>query len=487
MTNKKSTRIIAFTLIVSIAALLVAIYVIAYLGSFSRYIADDYCSAGEFKTLGYLGSIANRYITWDGRYSFSSIIYFFDSLGIKFPSILPAISITLLLASAYYFFSQVLKAFSGKVNRLTVLLIASIFIFAIQYTTPQIPEVFYWMTGIATYQFSIIFELILLGLTAQILVQPIKTNRFKQILLSLLLFLLSFVCSGFSEVSTAIHVSLFGLAIFFAIAYRFVMKKHYSQTWYLLTLFLGALAGFIVMAIAPGNQVRGTSLSPIHPSLPELIFRSLIQSAHYSINWFLKNTSILWPALVLAVVLGAYSSSSFSSSSVDLRSTKIKTLLFFVSGLILTFVSFVPTTWAGYDMPAGRILFLPTTILCGTLTTVSYLLGLLLAKEFEPLNQNSKFVVGLFSLLCLLFIFSTPINISRQYYRNTIEVQTDFSQAWDEVNQAILADIQAGQQNILADNIQYNIVDLERIKGDSGFWVNQCAARFYQIDKIQSK
>lgn len=487
MTNKRNTRIIAFTLIISIAALLVAIYVIAYLGSFSRYIADDYCSAGEFKTLGYLGSIANRYITWDGRYSFSSIIYFFDSLGIKFPSILPAISITLLLASAYYFFSQILKAFSAKVNRLTVLLITSIFVFAIQYTSPQIPEVFYWMTGIATYPFSIIFELVLLGLTAQILAQSIKINGFKQMLLSLLLFLLSFVCSGFSEVSTAIHVSLLGLAILFAIVYRFIMKKNYSQMRSLLALFLGALAGFIVMAMAPGNLVRSTSLSPIHPSILELIARSLVQSVHYSISWYLKNTNIMWPVLVMAAILGAYGSSSFNPSTADLRSTKIKTLLFFVSGLILTFVSFVPTTWAGYDMPAGRILFLPTAILCGTLITVSYLLGLLLAKEFEPLNQNSKFVVGVFSLLCLLFILSMPINISRQYYRNTIEVQTDFSQDWDEVNQAILADIQAGQKNIFIDNIQYNVVDLERIKGDSGFWVNQCAARFYQIDKIQSK
>lgn len=478
---------VTVALIFSIAAVLVAIYVIAYLGSFSRYIADDYCSASEFKTLGYLGSIANRYITWDGRYSFSSMIYFFDSLGIKFPSFLPAISITLLLASAYYFFNQVLKAFSGTVSRLTVLLITSIFVFAIQYTTPQIAEVFFWMTGIATYQFSIIFELVLLGLTVQILIHPIKINPFKQILLSMLLFLLSFVCSGFSEVSTAIHVSAFGLAIFFAIVYRFIMKKHYSQTRYLLALFLGALAGFIVMAMAPGNLVRSTSLSPTHPSILELITRSLVQSVHYSISWFLKNTSLLWPVLILAAILGAYSSSSFSPSIADLSSTKIKTLLFFVTGLILTFVSFVPTTWAGYEMPAERILLLPTTILCGTLITVSYLLGLFLAKEFEPLNQNSILVVGLFSLFCLLFVFSTPINIARRYYGSMIQIQSSFAQKWDEVNQAILSDIQAGQKDIFIDNIQYDVVNLERIKGNPDYWVNYCAARFYQVDKIRSK
>lgn len=487
MTNKNKTRIIAFVLLISIAALLVSIYVIAYLGSFSRYIADDYCSAGEFKALGYLGSITSRYITWDGRYSFSSMIYFFDSLGIKFPSILPAISITLLFASAYYFFSQVLKAFSGKISRLTVMLITSVFVFLIEYTTPQIAEVFYWMTGIATYQFSIIFELILLGLTVQVLINPIQINRFRQILLSLLLFLLSFVCSGFSEVSTAIHVSAFALAIFFALVYRFIMKKYYSHTWYLLIMFFGALVGFIVMAMAPGNLVRSTSLSPLHPSILDLIAHSLSQSAHYSISWFSKNAGVLWPVIILTTVLGAYNSSSFSPSIAELKSIKIKVILFSVTGLILTFVSFVPTTWAGYDMPAERILLLPTAILGGTLITVSYLLGLLLAKEFEPLNQNSILVVGMFSLFCLFFVFSTPIYMARQYYGSMIPIQSSFAQKWDKVNQAILVDIQEGQKDIFIDNIQYDVVNLERITENPDYWVNYCAARFYQIDKIQSR
>jgi hypothetical protein len=117
--------------ILLLLALLAAIYLQAYMGTFSRYLADDYCTAGLLKQYGYWGSISNRFFTWDGRYSFSILIFLFDIFGNKFTSVLPSIAITLLLGGTFFLFAQISKRIFTKSNYLLLFLLSSIFVFTL--------------------------------------------------------------------------------------------------------------------------------------------------------------------------------------------------------------------------------------------------------------------------------------------------------------------------------------------------------------------
>ena len=65
-----SDRIVRGTLLFLLG---VPLLVLMYLGSFSRFLADDYCTNATLVGRGFLGSQAYWYLSWSGRYSFTSL------------------------------------------------------------------------------------------------------------------------------------------------------------------------------------------------------------------------------------------------------------------------------------------------------------------------------------------------------------------------------------------------------------------------------
>jgi hypothetical protein len=49
----------------------------SYFGLFSRYLADDFCTSGQYKSQGFITSMQFWRLTWSGRYSF----YFFMNVS----------------------------------------------------------------------------------------------------------------------------------------------------------------------------------------------------------------------------------------------------------------------------------------------------------------------------------------------------------------------------------------------------------------------
>jgi len=64
-----------------VAALSAALLAFAYVGLFTRYMADDYCAAVAVRRDGFLGSQLGWYGGWTGRFSFSFVLAAAESVG----------------------------------------------------------------------------------------------------------------------------------------------------------------------------------------------------------------------------------------------------------------------------------------------------------------------------------------------------------------------------------------------------------------------
>jgi hypothetical protein len=486
----KKKQIINLSILIAIIALLVAIYLHAYMGTFSRYIADDYCTAADVKTYGFIQAILNRYSTWDGRYTFSFIIYLFGLLGPKFAAILPTISITAWLAAAFYFFKQIAKRIFDKPGNLLVMLVTSLFAFLTIYTVPQVADDFYWLTGVTTYLFSTIFEFFLLGFVINFLPEMEKRPLSKKVLFSLAFFFLAFIGSGFSEVSTALHVAIFGFLLLLGIVNKIIKKTSHAQVVYLGILFLGASLGFVFMAVSPGNAVRISTMKSwsIHPGIVELFKNSLLESIKYSKKWLFNYSDIIWPVGILSALAGVFIPSlSAVRWNIDNKNEKKQVLVYVVCLFILVYASYIPTTWMGYKVPEDRILIMTTTILSVGLVSCAFLVGFALRQSLN-INEGKSNIPSLFlAILCLYFAASIPLAYAHHFYLEYNSDQKDYAQNWDRANAQILDDIKNGQEYIVADNVANDIMDNERIYPDPTFWTNQCAAKYYQVKEIKSR
>src|SRR5512142_1126962 len=72
-----------------------------YLGSYSRFMADDYCSAAESLRLGILRAAWFWYRTWTGRYSANVLDAIFGALGPGVTPVVTALVLALWLAALF--------------------------------------------------------------------------------------------------------------------------------------------------------------------------------------------------------------------------------------------------------------------------------------------------------------------------------------------------------------------------------------------------
>ena len=130
-----------------LAASLLGLSTHAYLGSFSRFIADDYCSAAEEIKLGIFRSAWYWYITWNGRYSANLLDAIFGKLGSNFsPVVTSLVLITWFSITGAATFVFLPMRVNGK-RYLASVTIGSTLLFLTLTLTPNVQQSLYWGQG----------------------------------------------------------------------------------------------------------------------------------------------------------------------------------------------------------------------------------------------------------------------------------------------------------------------------------------------------
>lgn len=239
-----------------LAALLAPLAVHAYNGSFSRFIADDYCMAGDVRAWGVVGASLRWFDGIAGRYSQAFVYNSAVALGPGFAGLLPALLLAGWLAALTWAAFQAARLLNLRRPLLAAALTAAALAYAALDGAPALIQSLYWTSGAIPYLLPLLLLTLLLGVLLRCARRgcgPLAITGAG---------LLAFAAGGFSEPYLLFQAA--ALALLAALVWFTPRRRA------LLPLLLAALAGtaaalFIVVVVGPAATPRASRASPPLP------------------------------------------------------------------------------------------------------------------------------------------------------------------------------------------------------------------------------
>jgi hypothetical protein len=437
----------------------ISLFLHGYLGHFSRYMADDFCTVFYARRLGIFRATWFWYLNWSGRYSASILDATTGLLGPDMvPTIVPlTILIWLTVLTAFFLiFLHPLKSSSLISLALAVTSLFTLFLLA-----PDIRQSLYWGQGMR----SVVPPLIM-GTIQIILLKYMRARdwtRSQLWLWGILSFLWALVAGGFSETYASFQVA----ALLFSLLIMIMIEKFkFSNTsLFLASGLLGAVSALIIVILAPGNSER-QGFFPPPPGITELLAISVK-------SYLLYIASLINSADNILAILGLFCLAAIVGAQLQ-RETDSR-LLLVIPGILLgfTFICFPPAVYGTSEAPPDRTLILPTYFLIIGLLAWGIVCGSLLEK-----NQN--FIVSklLPSVVMITIMISASINVVN-LYRSRSEF-IEYAAIWDETNANILKSKQNGVTQVLIP-APPNWASLNAPNDNPRFWVNLCMSSYYDV------
>lgn len=458
----------AVVLIATTSSLVLAMH--AYLGSFSRFMADDYCSAAESLKFGVLRAAWFWYRTWTGRYSANVLDALFGAIG---PGFTPAVTtiVLLLWLAALFAVIQLLAMRFGEARRaLLSFALASSSLFVTFALEPNLPQALYWGQGMR----SVVPPLIVLtaGAAVFLFFEPRRWSSAALAIWMILSFALAFGGGGFSETYAALQLVIFGLALAgWILAHRRAPAR--NGILFLSAGLVGAMISIITVIIAPGNPIRASYF----PAPPAPL--KLLQIALNGYGLFFSGlvaTPLKAIALASAVVLGIWTGSQGFPAPRGWKAAGWTLLIAF----ILTFSCFPPAAYGESDVPPDRTLIIPTYLLVLTLILVGI-------SVFHPLMQRWKALAPASNIVVLMVWVAAIISLSGMF--TALPTYAAYSNAWGRFHAEMLGLRRAGAVSATlytADLNSNNWAGLNVLGDNPKFWLNKCVADYYGLRTVIS-
>jgi hypothetical protein len=452
----------------------------SYYGIFSRYLADDFCTAGQFKAQGFIHSMLFWRLTWSGRYSFYFFINITHWIGQWITPYLTAITIVVWLSVLYLLMREVLQIIQVSNARLPTLFLASIILFSTLSGTPDIYQSLYWQTGLVTY----VSPLLLLTVYGVLFLNKISNDTqtsWKEMALSTGI---TFIAGGFSE--TYATVQFVALLAFVVMVYLLVNgKARRSGLLFLNSGLVGAGVALILIVTAPGNAGR-MSFMPTRLAFPELVYLSLSHTFFFTKISFYNNPIPSLMALLAPALLALYLpiKKNPDDPSTIKQSNKVISLLVGIPILVYLFIAGVmaPSYYATADHPPDRALITAQFILILAFTSWSLLLGIFYRWRFRKTTLHSPLIL----FFILVFLIAGTIISSQQILGGLPDAQM-YASLWDARDLNIRQDIASGAAEISAASLPHISPGLAELSIDPGDWVNRCLASTYGLSKVTGK
>jgi hypothetical protein len=139
--------------IVVVAAAILPVVAHAYVGSFGRYIADDFCTASTLRRLGFLGSQVYWYQSWSGRYAYTFVVSLTQAVGPRLTPWLPSMVLLAWVVAVAY---AALGLLGPRSPWPIAVAVAAIHAFGTLEGSPSVYQSLYWQTGMITYTLPLV-------------------------------------------------------------------------------------------------------------------------------------------------------------------------------------------------------------------------------------------------------------------------------------------------------------------------------------------
>lgn len=442
----------------------------AYLGSFNRFIADDFCSAYFADRLGFFRSVWFWYLTWFGTYSAGAADSVLPLIGIKGISytvlgILVIWSVVVIWAIAVLWpkdssrSAKYLAASSLGVALVSVALLIS----------PNVPQSLYWWGGMRAYIPPLLLATFNVVLFQKFLTK--KTFGKERYLWFALSFIVSFIMGGFSETFTPVQVVFFVLAIGWGVGIQKIEFKNPALV-FLIFGFVGSLAALFVMILAPGNAQRQEFFPESH-NLFKILSISLTGYIAFFKDIFGAPDKV---AGLAGITLAAIFFGMQIQSERPIKGWIAPVAL--LAGLIFVFGCFPSAAYGMEDVPPTRTLVIPAYFFVISLLVAGVNVGQLLQHR---IGEQPSFLMNFGLCASVLVLMSFSAWVSGQKLYSERQRYSDYAAQWDQANAQIIQAKAAGDTQVTIPAMS-NWAGLDSPNDNPKFWVNYCYSKFYDID-----
>ncbi len=444
----------------------VVLALIAYTGSFTRYIADDYCSANWARRFGLFRSVWYWYINWSGRFSAYAADWFVEQMGARNVGIVPPLMLAMwatVTVLAIYLFLRSKEREAG--DWAIALGLGIVFVFTVFVTMPSIETTFYWWNGMRSYALPLMF-LTLYAVLYQWRIGKLSTTR-AIILGSVFSLLFCFANAGLGDVYAVTQLALLGV---FLLPHLIGKNRRIAPIAVLTAGIAGTVLALVAIVLSPGNPIREAALPP-HPGLIRLL---AIAGQGYA---GLLQQMVQEPQRVLAVIGGvltaAWAGTKMRQRLLDGRAA----VGILVVGLVISYGGFLPGSWGLSEVPPPRNLIVPLFVLLASLFAAGFVIGTQIPK-----SANTRCAEWALAVLAIVALnISAGIDIPRRYA--AIPTYVQYAQKWDAVETQIIEAKAAGETSVTVPtgaNWAGPVVFSDHPKN----WLNQCASGYYGIEII---
>jgi hypothetical protein len=451
-----------------IAFATIALAGLAYLGGYTRFMADDYCSAYTANRFGLLRSIWYWYINWSGRYTAFAFdwLVLIKTFGPYGAHLVPPVAIAIWLVAMIAAVHTTLKAISRHTATWSAAIaISASFVLAVIVLSPDIAQSYFWLNGMRSYSLPLV-TLSIYAFLFQWILPRLKSGKALG-WVCILAFVLAFANGGFSETYAVFQLMLF---VFLTVLEWFAHDRKINAEFKLLSFAtLGALLSVIVIVLAPGNAIRRAA-SPPAPTF--------IRLAQISIGSYLSfiQDILLSPqqttALIGALLVSAWAGTEYKSQ-ITLRWWTIPTQI--VGGLMLSFVCIPPSVYGYADTPPPRTLSIAVFALAAFWMSASFLIGSWLARTSR---SSVRLEIGLIVLATILIGVSSALTMA--YVNQNQGAYIAYARKWDSMDAQILQ-ARANHQPFVNIPAMINWAAVERPNDHAKFWATACYSEYYGI------
>ena len=440
-------------------------------GLFIRYWADDYCFSGFIKEFGFVRGLKEFYFSTSNRFGAFIFTGFSELFGENIIRVISPLIIIFLGYIFYIIIYRLLEKFHIEQSKELSVLFSQVLLFFVLYLAPNIHQSVYWRSGLTHYflPLPVLLTLILFIFFSG------RTNENK-LFISIILFFISFLNAGLSESNAALQMGIFGIALFFMLIWDRGIHRSQRLHW-IASTFIGTAAAMGVMFVSPGNTLRLGTLQQATN-----LYSIISISAASAVDFIFLSIRGLW--LPFCILFGFFVLISFNFIHLpDIEISVEHKLIIFLLTAIVTYALIVcvcaPTAFGMMAYPEQRVLMLAQFILIFGISLEGVVIGLMIQEYFYVHSY-----IRLSSLFFILIMYMYPLSTldvrqsDLSYYKNRADL-------WDEREIEINNKLNDGQKNLSVSALD-SFADIAELRDDETYWVNQCAARYYEVESINA-
>lgn len=470
-------------LILSAVSLLVGLSAFAYLGTFTRYGADDYCfSRRLMQTDNLLEATVVWYLNTSNRYTTMPLVGMSEWFGTSAIQYLPVLAIVAWVASLSWTMAQLARKLKFPHPWLVGFVLAGLIAFFSILEAPNRYQSLYWRSGMVTYFTPLIAFSLLAGLILAELWREQARSKSAWRTRLVVIWLGFFLAGGLSETALAIQGGALGFAILIVWFLPHSETRNRALTL-LVTALSASIIALVVIFLSPANALRVRVFGEPPPVMDVLKF-SLIYAWDFIRDTFTSLPTPTFISMLTAGLLG-YILSSESEARSSWKTLVLFLIVVPVMMYLLIFFSMTPSMYGQRSFPGARALMVTRTVMVTGLLTFSFLAGALLRGQTLRMKSRVRALVLtagllLFGLAALYPAYSTVTTFDESLY-----LYSRHAQQWDERDAYIRAAVASGATELVVVQINSTGGVLE-YKGDPRSWVNMCAAEYYGLKSLKA-